>query len=293
MMRANSVSLFRNGHGFATLCFALLAQAFDDRGRHHAEVGSLVAGGKPGLPERAWAEKPATCGGLKSVNSLVQPFERGEVEAEGERMRKTGSSTVLGHFFLVASLLASCSPGSVLEPTKARETVDAVAPSLVPAMFTSTALPTETSQAATPTQALVTANPQATAALPAVTPSSAALLPAPQPNQPSAGALFAWNAPVILTWTWVRPLNIDEYFQIQLSKDGTEPKDFGCTAAAVYVVARPPLGYGRYQWRVGVRRGTAEGDQCTPQVDLTPFSEIRMFEWRVPPESPPTTRPYP
>lgn len=130
---------------------------------------------------------------------------------------------------------------------------------------------------------------QMTAPQPTASSTLITLLSPPQLVQPQTRASFAANAPVVLTWTWERLLGPDEYFEVQLSREGTEPKDFACTAFNVHTISQAPLGYGWYQWRILVRRGRIQGDQCTAQNDVSRPSEIRTFEWRLPVDSPQPT----
>ena len=147
-------------------------------------------------------------------------------------------------------------------------------------LSTPISLPPFPSATTTPTRALQ----------PTSTNAPIVLMEPPQLNLPGAHASYGYRSPVILTWTFDRPLAPDEYFEIQLSRQGTDPGDFGCTQAKTFEIVKPPMDYGWYQWRILVRRGTLQGDQCTPQADLSRPSEIRTFEWRMPPEQP---SPYP
>ncbi|GEM_PF-5305488 len=219
--------------------------------------------------------------------------------------------TTLGVALLVAFTSLACSAPPTAEPTKAPQPTVmpqptalpqptlTIAPTVVPATSSATPIPATPTVAPSPTPRLpatATALPTVTApriATATATSTSIALLAAPQLTQPSARASFGWNAPVILAWTWERALQAEEYFQVQLSREDAEPRDLACIPATTYVIAQPPQGYGWYQWRVVARRGRLQGDQCAPQFDLSRPSEIRTFEWRMPPEPPPTVRPYP
>jgi hypothetical protein len=210
------------------------------------------------------------------------------------------------HLFLFAAVaLSACAPSPTVPAvvTQTPEPTRVVVPTAAPATLTVTATPsptpspTQTSALATATITQIPGPPPTTSSTPVT------LLPPPQLAQPQTRASYAANQPVILSWTWERSLQPDdqghlgEYFQVQLSREGNEPKDFGCITATTYVIAQPPLGYGGYPWRVLVRRGKIQGDSCTSQGDVSYPSEIRTFEWRVPPEPPspvpPTPRPYP
>jgi len=201
-------------------------------------------------------------------------------------------------FLFAAVTLSACAPSPTVPVavTQTPEPTRVVIPTSAPATLTVTATPspspTQTFAPATRATVTQTATPRPTAS---GTPGT--LLPPPQLVQPQTRASYAASHPVILSWTWERSLQPDEYFQVQLSREGSEPKDFGCIPATTYVIAQPPLGYGWYQWRVLVRRGKIQGDQCTAQNDVSHSSEIRTFEWRLPPEPqspvPPTPRPYP
>lgn len=198
----------------------------------------------------------------------------------------------------VATPAASVTTTPTSEPTRASTTVPATAtstlvapsPTLAPVVATAASAPAPSPQPSASSSPVPSPQPTASSTL-------VPLLPPPQLAKPETRASYAANSPVILTWTWERALQSDEHFQVQLSKEGSDPKDFGCIPATTYVIAQPPFGYGWYQWRVLVRRGKIQGDQCTPQNDVSRPSEIRTFEWRLPPEppspEPPTPRPYP
>lgn len=196
--------------------------------------------------------------------------------------------------------------------------VSCSAPVSPSAPFTATApQPTSQPPLAPPenTQTPTTLAPAATVApkleTPSASPTPTVQLAAPLLVQPPDRALFSSGLPVNFRWTWVRALAPGEYFQLQLAKLDDDLKDWACVTSDTFSLVRAPAGDGWYHWRVIVRRGKIDGQQCTAAQDLTAPSDTHTFEWRTtttltpsatnppaptaiqPPPPTPTKRPYP
>ena len=184
---------------------------------------------------------------------------------------------------MIALGLASCNsttPTSAL-PTST-STATAIASVPVPQVNTQTS--SANALTLTPTSTLPAKPATSTGTLqpapsPTVSGTPVVLLSAPQLNQPLDRAAFPSGSSVILMWTWQRSLSADEYFEIQLSKLDTELKDWACSITPSFEIIQAPYGDGWYQWRVVVRRGKIDGQQCIASQDLTMPSETRTFVW--------------
>lgn len=178
-------------------------------------------------------------------------------------VQRSGFGAIL--LAMIAIGLVSCNSTT---PTGASPTGTATEPAMASPANTATLTPTFSLTLATATRVVQ----------PAASPT--VLLSAPQLNQPQDHASFLSGSPVLLQWTWMRSLAADEYFEVQLSRLDAELKDWACSITTSFQIPGAPFGDGGYRWRVIVRRGKINGQQCSASQDLTMPSETRTFEWR-------------
>lgn len=154
-------------------------------------------------------------------------------------------------------------------------------PQVVTVIITATPLPPTATPSPVPTRTV----PLATS-----TPSSAPILIAPKDR-----SSFSSKETVTLSWTWIRPLAEDEFFEIQLGDFRTTVvQDWGCTKENKNTFLFPPKDQGYYNWRIVVRKGIIDREGCHSQGDVSLPSVIWGFDWRGEIETkPPVPKPYP
>jgi hypothetical protein len=81
-----------------------------------------------------------------------------------------------------------------------------------------------------------------------------------------------WGAIITLEWTWASELKEDEWFDVQVWKQGQESQGIAWTKEPRYVIGSN-LAKGEYSWRVAVIQG--RGGIWEKQ--LTPTSETWTF----------------
>ncbi len=106
---------------------------------------------------------------------------------------------------------------------------------------------------------------------------AAQLLPAPMlvDPPPDGDAFTGKGTPIMLQWTWMRPLEDDEWYDIQMWKEDGEPLGVTWTKEMSWKVDEMWFP-GTYNWRVRVIRG-ADGE--VQEVISNP-SETWQFVWR-------------
>jgi hypothetical protein len=110
------------------------------------------------------------------------------------------------------------------------------------------------------------------------------LYPAPGLHGPGDGSDFKPSDDILLMWDTPIPLAEDEWYEVQLWKEGDVPYTVAQqTKEGTWKVERKYYP-GRYQWRILIVRGQ-EGHK---QVDLSPPSQTWSFGWRNPSTPVPT-----
>jgi hypothetical protein len=117
------------------------------------------------------------------------------------------------------------------------------------------------------------------------------LYPAPGLHGPGDGDGFKPSDDILLMWDTPAPLSQDEWYEVQLWKEGEPPKVVQWVKEGAWKVERKYYP-GRYQWRIRVVRGQ-EGKK---EGDLSPPSQTWSFSWLSPsvpvstvPTSPPVS----
>ncbi len=159
---------------------------------------------------------------------------------------------------------------------------------LIVSQIAATAKPTAT---ATPTITLVPTatptgltHPSPTATVtstPTPTPTPEFLYSAPGLLGPEDGSDFEGDETILLLWGTPAPLSGDEWYEVQLWKEGNVPYTVvdrvkEGTWKVDYYTYYP----GHYQWRVLIVRGQEEGRK---EMNLSPPSRTRSFGWLTPP----------
>ena len=161
-------------------------------------------------------------------------------------------------------------------PTPVPPTPTPVPPTPTPVPPTPTYTPTATS---TPTPIPPTLTPT-----PSPTPK---LYPPPILQSPADGQSYTGKgATIVLRWSWDGQLGSDEYYDVQVWREGETPHGIAWSKETSYQLG--PMFYpGRYNWRIVVIRG----ENGKWEEDLSPPSETRTFSWHRP--QPPTPTPCP
>jgi serine/threonine protein kinase len=182
----------------------------------------------------------------------------------------------------LAATTPSATPTGMVQPTAAPPTATALPPTATIAIPTptSTATLTHTSlpPTLTPSASLTPTRPPATATATALAPTRVPptntpipptatytptpdLYPAPVPISPPNGF---WGEIVTLEWSWPNTLKDNEWFDVQVWRQGQEPQGIAWTKEPRHVVSG--LTQGQYFWRVAViqGRGGSWEKQLTP-----------------------------
>ena len=117
------------------------------------------------------------------------------------------------------------------------------------------------------------------------TPTVAPKYPAPGLQGPGDGDDFKPNHDILLMWDTPTPLSEDEWYEVQLWKEGEPPKVVQWVKEGTWKV-EPRYYPGRYQWRIRIVRGQ-EGKK---ERDLSPPSQTWSFSW-LRPSAPVSTAP--
>jgi hypothetical protein len=118
-----------------------------------------------------------------------------------------------------------------------------------------------------------TDTPRPTLTATAIAFSSDYLYPAPALVGPRDGSNFKPNDDILLIWDTPTPLSEDEWYEVQLWREGDVPYTVAQrTKEGTWKVERKYYP-GRYQWRIRIVRGQ-EG-----QRDLSPPSQMWSFSW--------------
>lgn len=151
-----------------------------------------------------------------------------------------------------------------------------VPPTLTPVPPTPTYTQTATS---TPTPIPPTLTPT-----PSPTPK---LYPAPTLQSPADGQSYTGRgAAIILRWSWNGQLGPDEYYDVQVWRDGETPQGIAWGKETSYQLGS--MFYpGKYNWRIVVIRG----EDGRWEKDLSPPSETGTFSWHRPQAPTPTPCP--
>jgi hypothetical protein len=147
----------------------------------------------------------------------------------------------------------TCCPSSTPSPPTPIAEAATLQPSTVPPEPTDTPRPTFTATA--------------------IAFSSDYLYPAPALVGPRDGSNFKPNDDILLIWDTPTPLSEDEWYEVQLWREGDVPYTVAQrTKEGTWKVERKYYP-GRYQWRIRIVRGQ-EG-----QRDLSPPSQMWSFSW--------------
>jgi hypothetical protein len=103
------------------------------------------------------------------------------------------------------------------------------------------------------------------------------LYPAPGLHGPGDGDDFKPSDDILLMWDTPVPLSQDEWYEVQLWKEGEPPKVVEWVKEGAWKVERKYYP-GRYQWRIRVVRGQ-EGKK---EGELSPPSQTWSFSWLSP-----------
>jgi len=204
--------------------------------------------------------------------------------------RPTQTHTV----FVVAA--ATSTPAMTRTPVPTTTSTATVAPSATPTPSATavppSVTPTETAtETAVPPTATVTETPTETAAPPTAT--AIAIPPTSTPRPPTATPTATqtltpdpYPAPVLiapandvraqqvqLAWTWPSQLKENEWFDVQVWREGEEPHGIAWVKEQSLLVGGN-MARGVYRWRIVVIQG--QGGQV--EKNLTPPSETRTFE---------------
>jgi len=149
---------------------------------------------------------------------------------------------------------------------------------------TATATPTITLvPTATPT-GLTHRSPTATVTstpTPTPTPTPEFLYSAPGLLGPEDGRDFEGDETILLLWDTPAPLSGDEWYEVQLWKEGNVPYTVvDRVKEGTWKVDYDTYYPGHYQWRVLIVRGQEQGRK---EMNLSPPSRTRSFGWLTPP----------
>jgi RNA polymerase subunit RPABC4/transcription elongation factor Spt4 len=140
---------------------------------------------------------------------------------------------------------------------------------------TKTPKPTDTpTPAITPTPTF-TPKPPLPTATPTPTPTLALIYSAPILWEPKSGSTFGAEATFSLTWRWEGQLGPDEWYEVQLWKEGEAPHGEYWTKEHWWEIGREYYP-GIYNWRVVIVLGSGE----ERVGELSPPSETWTFDWR-------------
>lgn len=101
------------------------------------------------------------------------------------------------------------------------------------------------------------------------------LYPAPGLVGPSDGSDFKGDETILLIWDTSMPLSEDEWYEVQLWKEGEVPYRVAQWVKEGTWKVEPKYYPGRYQWRVL----TVRGQEGHKEMDLSPPSQTWSFGW--------------
>jgi hypothetical protein len=113
-----------------------------------------------------------------------------------------------------------------------------------------------------------------TTATTAATPTPEPLFPAPGLVGPGDGSNFKPSDDILLIWDTPTPLSEDEWYEVQLWREGDPPDVVQWVQEGTWKV-EPKYYPGRYQWRIRIVRGQ-EGQK---EMNLSPLSQTWSFSW--------------
>jgi hypothetical protein len=110
------------------------------------------------------------------------------------------------------------------------------------------------------------------------------LYPAPGLVGPADGSEFKGDETILLIWDTPTPLSEDEWYEVQLWREGEVPYRVVQRVKEGTWKVEPQYYPGRYQWRILIVRGQEDHKE----TDLSPPSQTRSFGWPRPVVQPPT-----